>query len=138
MTRKCEICRKPFEAKRPQARFCGDTCRKRNQRGAGPTPKMPSKPAATAAVPVEAAGVGLISSVVNELTEAGRLNTALGQSALKIAVRMETSTTDTGAGLAAMSRELRAVLAQALADTEVEADPIDELRARRDRKRSAG
>lgn len=137
MTRNCDVCRKPFEAKRPQARFCGATCRKRNSRGAGPTAPMP-KSAPVVPVPAEAAGAGLIATVVNELTAADRLNTAVGQCALRLAVRMETSTVDTGAGLAAMSKELRAVMAQALAGAQEAEDPIDELRARRDRKRRTG
>lgn len=137
MTRNCDVCRKPFDAKRPQARFCGATCRKRASRGAGPTVAAP-KPAVSAPLPAEAAGAGLIASVVNELTAAGRLSTALGQCALRLAVRMETSTVDTGAGLASMSKELRAVMAQALANAEESDDPIDELRARRDRKRRTG
>lgn len=89
-------------------------------------------------MPVDAAGTGLISSVVNELTAAGRLNTSLGQCALRLAVRIETSTVDTGAGLASMSKELRAVMAQAVAGAADAEDPVDELKARRDRKRSAG
>ena len=132
MSRECVICGKPFEAVRHQARYCGPNCRKRAQRGAAGVQKLPKVPAAA----VENAG--LVDSVTAELVSVGRLNTALGQAALALATRMETSTVDTGAGLASMSRELRAVMAQAMGGAAAGADPIDELRTRRDRKNRAG
>jgi hypothetical protein len=43
---------------------------------------------------------------------------------------------DPGAGLAALSKELRAVMAAGVPNAAVAADPPDELKARRDAKRS--
>jgi len=40
--------------------------------------------------------------------------------------------------LAALARELSATMTAAMAGVAVAADPLDEIRARRDRKRSAG
>jgi hypothetical protein len=51
---------------------------------------------------------------------------------------MARSVFDTGGGLAALSKELRAVMAAALLNAAVAANPLDELRARRDAKRRAG
>jgi hypothetical protein len=42
---------------------------------------------------------------------------------------------DTGSGTAALSKELRAVMVAAVQGAPAAADPVDELRARRDRKR---
>lgn len=44
--------------------------------------------------------------------------------------------TETGAGLAALAKEFRASMDAATANAQQAADPIDELRARRDGKRS--
>ncbi len=74
-----------------------------------------------------------MSSVLAELTAAGRQNTALGVLAVQLAQRM--TQFDTGGGLAALSKELRAVMAAALQEAPASADLIDELRARRDAKR---
>ncbi|WP_217349378.1 hypothetical protein [Mycolicibacterium fortuitum] len=79
--------------------------------------------------------VGLIASVVNDLTAAGRMQSVLGQQALRLAIRLETSTVDTGAGLVSLSKELRALMSLALAGAEDESDPVDELKSRRDEKR---
>ena len=58
----------------------------------------------------------------------------LGQVALLLAERM--CEFDTGSGTAALSKELRAVMVAAVQGAPAAADPVDELRARRDRKRS--
>jgi hypothetical protein len=130
VTRDCAVCGASFEAKRPQAKFCSATCRKRSSRGAGPTAASPSS-----APPADGAPIGVVAATAAELSAADRLNTSLGQAALRLAVRLETSTTDTGAGLASLSKELRAVMAQALATAEPVDDPVDELARRRDAKR---
>jgi len=84
--------------------------------------------------------IGVVAAVAAELSAAGRLNTSLGQQALKLAVRLETSKTDTGAGLASLSKELRALMVQALAGVTQVDDPVDEIAKRRDEKlkRAAG
>lgn len=70
-----------------------------------------------------------------ELEAAGRLDSMLGQVALLLAERM--CEFDTGSGTAALSKELRAVMATAVQGAPAAADPVDELRARRDRKRGS-
>jgi hypothetical protein len=68
-----------------------------------------------------------------ELIEGERLDTALGAQALEIAARMS-SPFETGSSIASLSRELRAVMNDALKNAKKVADPVDELRQRRDRK----
>lgn len=71
-----------------------------------------------------------------QLREAERFDTVLGQQALALARRIE-SPMETGASVASMSKEFRAVMVEALDGVNVAADPLDELRLRRDRRRSA-
>ncbi|MGE2733837.1 hypothetical protein [Mycolicibacterium vaccae] len=161
MQKPCAVCGKPFEAKRPQAKYCGETCKKRAQRAGTATSRDRKKPRpaeSLAAAAAFAAGlmgssdqagadggdsdplyapVGLVASVVKELNDAKRLETVLGQLALKLAVRLEASTFDTGSSFMALSKELRAVMAAAVAGAHVEDDEIDELQKRRDEKEAA-
>jgi hypothetical protein len=132
MQRLCASCGSPFEAKRPQAKYCGATCRVRGNRAAaasgGATNSSPP-----AVLP--SAGGDLVSAVTAELVAADRQDSALGVQAIALARRMQQF--DTGGGLASLSKELRAVMASALANAQVAADPLDELRARRNAKRTA-
>ncbi len=45
---------------------------------------------------------------------------------------------ETGAAVTSLVKELRATMTEALAGVDRAADSLDEIRARRDRKRSAG
>ena len=78
----------------------------------------------------------MVAAVRSELAAAGRDETYLGAVALTLADRMDGSKSIMG--YAAMAKELRATMDQALAGVKVAADPVDELRARRDRIRDAG
>lgn len=69
-----------------------------------------------------------------ELDKAGRLDTALGQQALVLARRIDEAT-DSGSALAAVAKELRVTLAEATKAASSTADPVDELRARREARR---
>jgi hypothetical protein len=68
------------------------------------------------------------------LEDAGRLSTPLGQVALALARRLDSPSGDTGAGLAALAKQLAATLAAVTADVRPADDLLDELRIRRDRK----
>jgi hypothetical protein len=81
-------------------------------------------------------GRGVMAATEAELDSVGRLETPLGQAALVLAVRLEASHREPGTALAALVREHRAALAEAMRGARVAADPVDELRARRDRKRA--
>lgn len=130
MQRSCEACGGAYEAKRSSSRFCSDRCRKRAKRSGLNEPVPPRGPEHEAASAV-------LPSVVRQLTEAGALDSPAGQLCVTLATRLDTPGIDTGSAVAAVSRELRAVLADALGTAETAADPIDELRERRDR-RNAG
>lgn len=75
--------------------FCSPTCRKRAARGALVPSQRP---------PAPLGGGGLARAVTEELEEAGRLETVLGQAALMLARRIDADR-DTGAGMAALGRE---------------------------------
>lgn len=67
------------------------------------------------------------------LEAAKRTDTPLGQAALVLAERLDDADTAPTA-LANIGRELRLTLADALANATTAADPIDELKARRERR----
>jgi hypothetical protein len=131
---RCSVCGKPFEAQRPTAKYCGSTCRVRQSRKAKPAPDPASEtPVVTPIKPLETVEDSLVTAVKADLEAAGRLETALGRQALRLAERMG-SAFDTGSAIAALSRELRAVMAEALSGGEKAGDSLDELAARRVKK----
>ncbi|AHG24322.1 hypothetical protein PBI_MICHELLEMYBELL_1 [Mycobacterium phage MichelleMyBell] len=137
MRRECAVCGQPFEAQRPQAKYCGETCRKRAQRG-GIAKQKQQQTAPAPAASAAPSGGGLIETVQAALEQADRLNTIAGQHALELARRIVYAP-GMNTGVAALSKQLQAVLAEALAGTApVAADPVDELKARRDAKRRKG
>ena len=101
MIRGCDVCGRPYEATRVSSRFCSGTCRKRNLRAPRPRLAETSPAAEDYALP---------AATRAELEAAGRLDSMLGQVALLLAERM--CEFDTGSGTAALSKELRAVMAQ--------------------------
>jgi len=121
----CSVCTKVFPAKRSTAKFCGPTCRSRANRTGGTVAVLPEHPS------------GLVAVTKRELEAAGRLDTVLGQQAMELAGRI-VSPFSTGAAVGTLSKELRTVMSEALKGAAVVADPLDELRDRRDRKRNAG
>jgi len=137
MQRKCASCGRSYQATRPNSKFCGDTCRKRAQR----SPKKSPEPV-DLSLPELLAGLGsaktswpLTDAATRELEAADRLDTVLGQAALVLARRIE-SPMETGASIASMTKQLRETLADALKGAQQAADPLDEIRARRDSKRA--
>ncbi len=130
--RTCEACGAGLEGRRPQARFCDGTCRQRGARRLAPPNRGTAE---DVAAPIEDGG--LLEALRRELKSAGRLDTALGQQALALAVKLA-SPHDTGSAMAAVSRELRAVREEALRGAGQDASPLsrarDELAARRTRR----
>jgi hypothetical protein len=90
-----------------------------------------SKPAETAGEPVS----GLVAATRAELEAADRLGSAFGQAALALAVRVE-SGRDTGAAVAALTRELRASLDAALANARAAGSPLDAAKDELARRRA--
>jgi hypothetical protein len=75
----------------------------------------------------------LLESIRATLEAAGRLNSVAGQLALSLTRAME-SPIQTGSSVAALSKELRVVMAHVMRDAPAVADPLDELARRRERK----
>jgi hypothetical protein len=137
MRKPCAVCGTPFEAKRPAAKFCGDRCRQRAHRR--PEAVSESKAVELPSDLVEDPPVGSVTTAtVAELERAGRLETAVGQTAIALARRIDSDSAETGASMAALARQHLATLTEALRDAQTAADPLDELRSRRERKRGAG
>jgi hypothetical protein len=133
--RACDVCGGTYEAKRPSSRYCGRTCRVRASR-AGGVPRVASADEQTAAPdpkppPLSAT---LVTATERQLRDVGRLDTWLGQQALALAGKLS-SGRDTASGLAALSREFRATMEEALRGANAPASSLakhrDELAARR-------
>lgn len=129
MKRVCACgCRAPLHG-RPDQRYASEACSKRARRAAA---------AAGVAAAPSADGSpdgGTVRSVRAELAAAGREETYLGAAALAIAARIDESTAVMG--FAALVKELRATMAEAMQGVQVTDSRLDELRARRDAKRGA-
>lgn len=119
---KCEACGAPTSGTR---KFCDDLeCkrerardRKRKQRGQ------------VIEFPTDDRG-SVYRTTHAELVRADRLDTPLGQAALVLAQRLDAGAKDTGSSAAAVAREFKATLEEALRDVESEADAVDDLRGR--------
>lgn len=129
MQRSCEACGASYDAQRPSSRFCSDRCRKRTARANGSKPKPASSPSSPELE--QAPDTAIADHVASELGD--QLQTAAGQMAVALARRLDANV-DTGSAMAAVARELRSVLTELLGNAPTAADPIDELRARRDRR----
>lgn len=134
--RMCDHCAGTMPASKPRnAKYCSAKCQRaaanQRRRDGGPALESVATPPAEVqpAPPVDASPLAGI--VRKELTAAGRLDTTLGQQALAIAEKMHTAG---GTALAALSKELRTVMAEATKGASAAMDPIDELKLRRDRK----
>ena len=130
MERSCDICGGAYEAKRPNSKYCGDTCRKRASRGAVPADEVPTLVPDLEVGPVE-------SALLAELTEVERTKTALGQAALALARRVDIGR-DTGAGLASLVKQLEATAKAATANVKSDASPLDLMRDELAERRSRG
>jgi hypothetical protein len=87
---------------------------------------------AVVAEPVEFAS-GLFEAVRRDLLAVDRLDTIQGQAALELA-RALTAPGESGSGRASLHRQLTAAVAEAMVGVKVVDDPLDELKAARDRK----
>lgn len=121
--KQCAACDKP--AKTERSEFCDDPeClrerardRKRKERGQ------------VIEFPVDDAGQ-VTKATYAELHKADRLDTPMGQAALVLARRLDGGSKDTGSSTAAVARELRATLEEALAGVQPDADAVDDIRGR--------
>ena len=134
MTRECDQCGKPFEAKRSTAKYCGSTCRARRATGQPPV-KLASSAAVTPLPrPDERGPIAAATRVM--LTDCARESTPLGVLALHLAATIDDLFTPANAK-AALAKSLRETLAEAVKGADVPDNPVDELRRKRDLKRAA-
>ncbi len=133
MQRECDVCGLAYTARRFNSRFCSGTCGKRAERARAAG--MPFRQATyddLGAPPSQ-----LVEAVTRELDEVGRLGTVGGQLAVLLAHRVA-SRRETGSATAALAKQLHLAMTEALGGVAKAADPLDEIRARRDRKRGVG
>lgn len=131
MTRACNFCGREYEAKTSVSKFCSSTCRARVSKGQTPVKALPTPTPS----PVRVADLPQVAKVRAELEAAGKVDTALGEHALWLAQRLA-SGQDPASGVAALSREMRATLAEATRGAAAESrlsSYQDELAARRKR-----
>lgn len=145
MEASCARCAQTFSTSSRRARFCSPKCRTQATRARAkgetetlaipakpkPKPKRTRKPAA----PETDAPVGALGAVLAELRAAGRLDSSAGQAAVALARRIDDGA-ESSSGLAALTREMRAAMAEALSRVEASGDALDELRARREARRA--
>lgn len=94
------------------------------------------KPASTVSPLPHAAGGKVEAATRATLESAGRLDTVAGAAALALAEILD-SGGQSGSSAAALVKELRATIAEALEGVRTTSSLVDELRARRDAKRGA-
>ena len=137
LTKVCQHCGDEFEGKRRTAKYCSAKCRKdANNAKRSPSYIEPGNlVVAKAAKVADTPRSTLVEAVEAELTTLGKLDTVLGGQALYLARRMS-DPKETGAAVAAISRELRSVMVLVSREIEV-GDDVDELKAKRDEKRQA-
>ena len=124
--RACDVCGAAYQPKRPTSKYCGTRCRTRASRAGG----MVGLPG-----PAEAEGGGATTGRVRAaLQSAGRDETWLGTAALALAEQIDGARSPMG--LTSLVKQLQATMDAALEGALVKRDELDEVRARRDRKRS--
>jgi hypothetical protein len=147
MRKSCASCGTEFEAKRAAAKYCGDRCRQRVHRRPDqaktaellPVPPEPKSRADDSAPGPSLYDLGPVTlATLAELEDAARASSSAGQAALALAQRIDRGYAETGSAFASLVRQHGVTLAEAVRGAAKAADPLDELRARRERKRDTG
>lgn len=126
MLKKCAHCGNAFTSKSSRAKYCGATCRGRAHQARRDTPEADHDEDAPQ-------GPRLFDCALAELEKADRANSVAGVQALALARRID-SRSETGASVASLSKEFREVWDLAMADAVKVADPVDEVKERRERR----
>lgn len=127
MTKLCEGCGKPLEAKDRRRRFHNDACRMRKNRAQ--VIPIRSKP--------EASRGSVETAARAELDELGATESLLGQTVLALAARIDVGN-ETGAATAALAKEMRATMTEASVGARRVASPVDQLRQKRLERMGSG
>jgi hypothetical protein len=123
MAKACARCGKRLPA-RSRRRFCDDDCKQAAYR-ARKSGRPESLTGVVVNLPVKVSNV--VAATRAELEAADQLSTHLGQAALALAERIDNATAVMG--FAALVRELRDTMVEAVKDVEQHADTADVLRA---------
>lgn len=129
MQRACDSCGTDYEAKRPTSRYCSTKCRNRAARAGVSKPRIHAESSDPIVITTTVA-----DQVRRELGQI--LESSAGQMALSLAHRLDAAV-DTGSAMAAVARELRTIMGELLGTVADVADPIDELKAARERRRTS-
>lgn len=134
---KCQHCGERFKAQRRTAKFCSAKCRneagRRRRTGTGPQVGMVIEQRAASVA--DRPRMALVAAVEAELDMLGKGHTMLGAQALEMA-GLIAGGGETGAAVAALSRELRSIMVLVSRGVE-RGDEVDDLKAKRDEKRAA-
>lgn len=106
MERSCDACGTTYTAKRATSKYCSARCRTRASRG--DVIELPVQP------PEQGGDAGgVFTATTRELDDAGRRETALGQTCLALARRLDSPGVDTGSAVASVAARLDDLLAKA-------------------------
>jgi hypothetical protein len=124
-----------YEAVYPSSKYHSDKCRV--EAGRARKQGLPVSIATVVGMPApeSSAPSGLVAATARQLEAVDRLDSPHGQAALVLAQRIE-SGHEHGSAVAALTRELRSTLEAALEGVRPAADAVDELRLRREHRRS--
>lgn len=134
MQRNCDECGTAYQAQRATSRFCSTRCRTRQtrKRQAGESITAPISRPQVVALDVTATGA-LTDATRAELGDLAE--TADGILLLILAARID-AVPETSPALATLSKEFAARKSDVMSRVSRVADPMDELKARRERRRA--
>lgn len=135
----CQECGTPMPAATRRATYCGSACRARaHRKRANATAMEGTRTVATTPTPPPP-GAGVEAALLAELTLRNLVDTTPGQQALALARRIDHGIQDSGAGIAAMSRQLEALRGRmSLENVPVSASAVTGFRQRRREAQYAG
>jgi hypothetical protein len=125
MARSCARCGKELAGGSRQ-RFCGSDCKQAAYR-ARKSGVPESKTSVVVDLPHNPGAASVVSTTRAELAAVDRLNTSLGQAAVALAERIDNARAVMG--FAALVKELRDTMREAMKDVEDDSDALDEIRA---------
>lgn len=133
--RGCDRCGKAYEAQRPRSRWCSSDCRVAAGRArAAGLPERIAPVVVDLDAPVAEPSAGPVELATRARLEAvDRLDGPVGQGCVAAARTIDSPSTPPSA-MAGLLKELRASLEVALVGVGREADLVDELKARRERR----
>ena len=111
MTIPCATCGKDIDARHSKRKYCDDRCRK-NKGKADVVELAPPTSAVDATMPTNDRGPGPVeAATAAELTEASKLESAVGQACIVLARRLDASMFENGGALATLTARLETTLA---------------------------